>query len=259
MSQESWNRLIVFLAGVAVTLVIVLAFYSFHSDGTTREPSVPVEDVDPEVLTRLQMLLIADEMPHPFAKHIWVLATKMVIDGYVDHNGTPLKLDVPTLNFITTGIRGLRPPDNGLFPVDWKLVREPFITDEIPPTWLTCRSAGGFSYELYDRITSEWQKMLNVLPRTDYVAGYRMMALASVLHEKQTNNEHEFKTELESQKSRDPEFVIEHTVNHDPYMFSLKFSYTSADFQIECNVNEGYDGTMVVMQINCLNPYAVAQ
>lgn len=235
-------------AMVGLLLAILILVLRAKSD------RVSIADLDTDerrAYAGLEMLAVADAMPTEFARQIWRMATTMIHDGYVN-DGEPLTMTIEDLTQCTGGVIGLAPPDNGLFPISWKLMRGDRGDDSIPPSWLSCESAGSFCYDLHDRISTEWMRAIRLFPREDWDAGLTMFSLAASLHEKQANDPERFASEVSTRRQRFPAIQIDYSIHETPYMFDLVLSYGSETTRLECRVCEDIDGSRVIMQMNCL-------
>ena len=239
----------VLLAAMVGLLAAIVVFLSL-----SRKDNRTFADLDTEerrAYAGLEMLAAADAMPTEFDRQIWRMATTMIHDGYV-HDGEPLAMTLEELTRCTGGVTGLQPPDNGLFPISWKLMRGDPDDDSIPPSWLSCESAGSFCYDLHDRISTEWMRAIRLFPREDWDAGLTMFSLAATLHQKQADDPGHFAGEVSTRRPRFPTIQIDHSIHENPYMFDLVLSYESQVSRLECRVCEDFDGSRVVMQMNCL-------
>lgn len=249
----SWQKPIAMLLTViAVLLVAILIAVVVKRPGLDVSMDQLKAD-ELKSLAGLQMLAVAEDMKPEYSKRIWILATRLAHDGYV-HEGKPIEMDIRDITMATNGAIGLQPPNNGIFPIDWKLMRPVKGEKQIAPSWLSCHSAGGFCYEMHDRICSEWSKAIHTFPRDDFQAAGRMMTLAASLHSKYSSNKATFADEVKETRSYANDMEIEYHMDDDPDMFSLVISKDGPSFRFELSVHQMFDGTNIVLRIECIDP-----
>lgn len=244
------QRLVVALLAIIVALLAIILVLMVWK----KDKAITIDDLaadERRAYAGLVMLAAANELPTEFEKRMWIMATTMIDDGY-HNNGKPLDMTFVDIDAATMGYRTLSPPDNGLFPIEWKLVRKSDFGGETPPSWLSCFSAGDFSYELHDRIAREWMRALQLFPRSEWDAAHEMLILGSVLHEKQSTTPGEFESYARMQRTRVPNIQIDYSIREDPYIFDVVMSYESEWCRFECRVGDDFDGSRVIMRINCL-------
>ncbi len=247
------------LIAVLLGLIVVLLFCILVAIVVNRKrPNVNMDDLsadESKSFAGLQMLAVAEDMKPEYSRRLWIFATRLIHDGYIS-GGKPVSMDVGGVMRTTNGLYGLHALDNGLFPVSWKLARPERGEKKTFPSWLTCKSAGGFCYDMYERMSEEWSKAIFTFPRDDFQAVSMMLEHAADLHSNYTSNRDTFADEIRKTREHEKEFDFAYVAQPEYEMFSLTISKDGPAFRFELQVNESSDGTFVVLQINCVDPDA---
>ena len=143
--------------GLFAAILVALAFRDPEGGpnrevqtGSTNEARSRLEDSR----QTLRMLALADDMPTPHARDMWILAANMARDGYRFADGRLLRMDVTELSQATSAVNHLSPPDDGGYDIEWRLTRD----GDAPRSFLKIQKDGRFDRSVYKRFSEEWDK-----------------------------------------------------------------------------------------------------